>query len=290
MTIFVLFLGAGCFSLVLVGVLLVWLVRKVAQQPKPEPRDAWSSGPASAADASAGAPGASEGASTATPDSAPPVDRDEWEGSFWEVQQPVPVRARLRLRYVDGAGSKTDRSVEVRQFGGLDGTTLLIGRCLLRNATRTFRTDRILECVDEETGEVISDVRSYLTRKYQGSPERSRDALLEGEYDTLRILLYVGKADGQLRAAEKAIIRDACVAIAKDSRLTPESIGELLASMQVPTLHAFKMAVGRLASRDQSSRSLVLDASRRIVGTQKTIKPAEQEALEYMREQFGTAG
>ncbi len=283
MTTFLLFLGAVCFSFVVLGALAIWFVRKVVLQRAPQAKAARSAGAESAAEAA-------ERAGGATTDSTTPVDRDASEGSFWEVEQPIPVRARLRLRYVDGAGKKSERAVEVRQFGRLDGTTMLMGRCLLRNATRTFRTDRIIECVDEETGEVISDVPAYLTHKYEGSLERSRDALLEGEYDTLRILLYVGKADGQLRAAEKSIIRDTCVAITKDSRLSLESIGELLASMDVPTLQSFKLAVGRFASRDQDSRTMVLDASRRIVGTQKTIHPAEQEALDYMRERFGTAG
>jgi len=89
-------------------------------------------------------------------------EEDEWEGSFWEVEQPHPTNARLHLRYVDGAGQQTERTVDVRQFGAFGPSCLLIGHCNLRNATRSFRTDRIQSCVDVETGEVVSDVRSYL--------------------------------------------------------------------------------------------------------------------------------
>jgi hypothetical protein len=146
----------------------------------------------------------------------PDIDKDNWEGSFWEVQDPFPVKASLRIDYEDGAGKKTERVVDVRQFG-IDGYgNLLIGHCLMRNATRTFRTDRIKRCIDEETGEVVDDVFAYLRAKYESSPEHARDRLYEEEYDTLRVLLYVGKADGQLRAAEKAIIRVACRALAND--------------------------------------------------------------------------
>jgi tellurite resistance protein len=214
------------------------------------------------------------------------IDKDEWEGSFWEVAQPLPAKARLRLNYTDGAGRKTERTVDVRQFGAVGPNTLLIGHCNMRNATRTFRSDRIESCVDEETGEVISDVRTYLQTKYDQSPDRTKDQLLEGEYDTLRVLLYVGKADGQLRAAEKAVIRDTCVAITNDSRLTVDNIDELLASMDVPTLQAFKLAVGRLAKRDQAAQALVMTAAEKIVATQKTVHQAEQEALDYMKKRF----
>lgn len=159
-----------------------------------------------------------DGGSTHAPQ--PQIDQDEWEGSFWEVTQPLPAKARLRLKYTDGAGRKSERTVDVRQFGAMGSNALLIGHCHMRNATRTFRSDRIGSCIDEETGEVLSDVPAYLQQKYDQSPDKTRDLLLEGEYDTLRVLLYVGKADGQLRVAEKAVIRHTCIAIANDSRLT----------------------------------------------------------------------
>jgi hypothetical protein len=215
------------------------------------------------------------------------TDKDEWEGSFWEVTQPLPAKARLTLKYTDGAGRKTERTVDVRQFGAIGSNTLLIGHCNMRNATRTFRSDRIDSCIDADTGEIVSDVRAYLQTKYDQSPDRTKDLLLEGEYDTLRVLLYVGKADGQLRAAEKAVIRETCVAITNDSRLTDETIDNLLASMDVPTLHAFKLAVGRLAKRDQAAQLVVMTAAQKMVATQKAVHQAEQEALDYMKKRFG---
>ena len=216
------------------------------------------------------------------------IEKDEWEGSFWEVAQPLPAKAKLKLKYSDGAGRKTERTVDVRQFGAIGPNTLLIGHCSMRNATRTFRSDRIESCIDEETGEVISDVRTHLQAKYDQSPDRTKDLLLEGEYDTLRVLLYVGKADGQLRAAEKAVILETCVAITNDSRITGSAIDDLFATMDVPTLQAFKLAVGRLAKRDQAAQTVVMAAAERMVATQKAVHQAEQEALDYMKKRFTT--
>jgi hypothetical protein len=214
------------------------------------------------------------------------TDKDEWEGSFWEVTQPLPTKAKLRLKYTDGAGRKTERTVDVRQFGALGSYTLLIGHCNMRDATRTFRSDRIESCIDEETGEVVSDACAYLQTKYDQSPDRTKDLLLEGEYDTLRVLLYIGKADGQLRAAEKAVIRETCIAITKDSRLTDNTIEELFINMDVPTIQAFKLAVGRLAKRDMAAQAVVMTAAEKMVATQKTVHQAEQEALDYMKKRF----
>lgn len=213
-------------------------------------------------------------------------DKDNWEGSFWEVQQPFPAKSTLRIKYEDGAGKQTERVVDVRQFGTDVNGNILIGHCRMRNATRTFRTDRIKRCIDEETGEIVSDVFAYLREKYDGSPERTRDTLIEEEYDTLRVLLYVGKADGQLRAPEKAIIRETCRALANDSRVTDSMIDEIFSSLEPPTLHAFKLAVGRIGKTEATARALLLKAAEDMVATQKTVHPAEKEALEYMRKRL----
>ncbi len=213
-------------------------------------------------------------------------DRDNWEGSFWEVQQPFPAKATLRIEYEDGAGKQTERVVDVRQFGTDVYGNILIGHCRMRNATRTFRTDRIKRCIDEETGEIVSDVFAYLREKYDSSPERTRDTLIEEEYDTLRVLLYVGKADGQLRAPEKAIIRETCRALANDSRITDAMIDEIFSSLDAPTLHAFKLAVGRLGKREATARTLLMKSAEDMVATQKTVHSAEKEALEYMRKRL----
>lgn len=214
------------------------------------------------------------------------IDKDNWEGSFWEVQEPFPVRATLRIVYEDGAGMKSQRVVDVRQFGADIYGGLLIGHCRMRNATRTFRTERIKQCIDEDTGEIIDDAYAYLLAKYKSSPEYIRDKLLEEEYDAIRVLFYVGKADGQLRAAEKQVILGACQSLANDSRLTEAHINDMYAEMDLPSIQAFKMAVGRLAKRGPDICSNLINAAEDIIATQKTVHPSEKEALDYMRKRF----
>ena len=214
------------------------------------------------------------------------VDKDAWEGSFWDVQQPFPVKATFHIIYIDGAGNKTERTVDIKQFGALLGTNLLIGNCRLRSATRTFRTDRIQQCVDVETGEVIEDVAEYLRTKYELSPEYSRDQLRVDEYDVLRVLLYVGKADGVLRASEKVIIRDTCRELVGDARMTDEMIDELFKNLSVPTVQAFKLAIGRLNTKSAILKSVVFSAAEKMIATDKKIHQSEQEALDYMRKKW----
>lgn len=213
-------------------------------------------------------------------------DTDSWEGGFWEVQRPFPANATLRIEYEGGTGKRTERVVEVRQFGVSLYGNILIGRCRMRNATRTFRTDRIKRCADEETGEIIGDVFAYLREKYDSSPERSRDALYEEQYDGLRVLLYIGKADGQLREPEKIIIRETCRALASDSRITDAMVDEIFSSLDIPTIHVFKLAVGRLAKNEVATLTLLMKTAEDMVATHRSVHPAEREALEYMRKRL----
>jgi hypothetical protein len=106
---------------------------------------------------------------------------------------------------------------------------------------------------------------------------------LKLEQDILRVLLYVGKADGQLRAPERSVIGSALMRLGSKSIDNPAEIDGLLANIEVPTKHAFKLAVGRLSRRDPSILQGTLSAARQIVATQKAVHVAEQEALDYLQ-------
>ena len=60
----------------------------------------------------------------------------------------------LLLDYLDREGNKTSRVV-LPQDDNEDDCRHLYAYCTLRNELRTFRVDRIIRCVNEETGEVL---------------------------------------------------------------------------------------------------------------------------------------
>lgn len=183
--------------------------------------------------------------------------------------------------------------MDVSEVGvGVNNNTL-IGRCRLRNEMRTFYLHHIRSCFDEETGEVVGDVYSYLRKKYEQSPNYAVDEpnyavdeLLANEYDALRVLLYVGKADNVLRAAERAIIQETCRTLAGDSHIDDKMIDRLFKDIELLTERAFKLAVGRLAKRSPETKAVVMNAAERMVATDKKIHPAEQAALDYMRKKW----
>lgn len=216
-----------------------------------------------------------------------PSALDSFEQEYWSIDEPCAVTARLRFEYTDAEGRLSEREVDVREFGrGPNGKTYILGHCALRKDVRTFRTDRMEDTVDLDTGEVIIDVKRYLKTRYQASPAAGADVLLAEEFDALRVLLYIGKADGRLTAAEKAIIRDAARALRPSSKLTDEAIDMALRNLDVPTLAAFKVAVGRVSKAGERQKSAMVDAAKKMIATQKTVHPAEADALAYMERRF----
>lgn len=203
-------------------------------------------------------------------------------GEFVDAKPAFPVKAVLRFKYIDRNGEQTERTVDVKEVGtGISGN-MLVGRCRLRNAMRTFYLYRIQFCFDEETGEIISNIYDYLHEKYEKTPDKMLQKLISDQYDAMRILLYVSKADGVLRAAERAIIRDTCRDMANESNITDRMIDNVFRDIGLMSEKTFKLAVRRLAKASPNIYEKTLSASVKIVATDNKVHPAEQAALDYM--------
>lgn len=217
-------------------------------------------------------------------------DKDAWEGGFWEASEPRPLKARLQFDYTDGEGNKTSRSVVVREFDNMLYSGILLGHCEMRNANRTFRFDRIQNCVDLDTGEAISDVRTFLNEKYENSPERSVDLLVSDYLDVLKVLYFIAKADGQYRQDEKEVISSFIRELIRDERVSAAMLDGVLTEIGVPTLQAFKLAIGRVMKSGQVDPRLLEKCCKDIVATQATVHPAEEGALAYISKKRAAMG
>ena len=74
-----------------------------------------------------------------------------------------PVQAVLCFTYKNDKGEDTERVVEVNHVKtSNDGARLMVGFCRVRKDIRSFRLDRIVTCLDAETGDAIPDVYRFL--------------------------------------------------------------------------------------------------------------------------------
>lgn len=214
-------------------------------------------------------------------------DDGAYEGSFWELETLYSSDAVVEIDYTDYYGDQTRRIVNISAFGKDDGVGYFTGFCQLRQRPRTFKFDRVTCCVDVASGEVIIDLHDHLIRRYANSPHKALDIMQTDNTDILRVLFYVGKADGSLRASERSIILATCHRFTGDTRITDEMLQKCLKSMDRPSLNAFKLAVARLMRTPLDKRAWLIDAAERIVATQKTAHPAEREAVTYLMDHLG---
>lgn len=201
------------------------------------------------------------------------------------TKEPADTIATLHIRYCASDGRLTERVVSVTAFDSL----IMSGLCHLRRQQRSFYYDRTRTCFDVNTGEIITTPYEYLQNAYGQSVWHSLDLITEPNSPILDILLYVAKADGQLRAPERKVITAAGKVFSSDLRITEEHMKHQLASLEVMNLNAFKLAIGKFnKANDDAAKRKLLAASRAIIGTQKTVSAGEQEALDYMAERFAT--
>lgn len=193
--------------------------------------------------------------------------------------RPPNTITTLTICYEDFGGEITQRGVSVTDFD----EEQMDGFCHLREQRRTFRYDRVLSCVNANTGEVVSNINEHLMSHYKQTLRYTLDLLYRNHPDALKLLLYVAKADGQVRAPELKVIAGFLKVLTRDFRIDETAARELLYAFDAPSLHGFKVSAGKVASRGNPSttRSLLL-ACRAIVNNGKTVTAVEQEALDYL--------
>ncbi len=214
------------------------------------------------------------------------TDKDAWEGTFYDGEDPKKVSAYLQIDYVDGEGKETSRSIRVRQFDDRLYGGMILAHCEMRDSSRTFRYDRVKSCVDLETGEVVHDLSKYLNDIYNKSPEKTLDILYDDFIDVLKVVLFVAKADGQYRKEEKEVVSKYLCSLTKDDRLTIDMLDDVFQRMEFPTLHAFKLAMGRIIKTETVDLYVLKSCCKAIVATQKTVSASEQEALDYLEKKI----
>lgn len=214
--------------------------------------------------------------------------KDSWEPWDFDRATMMRVAAAVQFDYVDRNGQETSRKVDIQSIAtnGRDDY-IVVGYCWLRFGRRTFRTSAISSCVDNETGEVISDIVEFLREKYVTTPQAALDSLERERVDVLKVLLFVAKADDRMTAAERAIMLSCCRQITNDERITASEVERLFRGIPIPTLSAFKRAALDIHKNSSIRSQVVFVAVRDMVATDKRTTERERDAIEFLARRWG---
>ena len=214
------------------------------------------------------------------------TNEDQWEGSFWEAPVALSTRKSVKLHYQDATGSRTQRDVAIRSFEPDNPKGLIIGNCALRNATRTFRYDRMQRCTDLETGEIIPDLRAHLNDLHAASPAGLAGRLIDAHRDLLHVMFYVAKADGSVRAAEIEVIAQLCQEASGNTAIDADVVKQARGAIDEMNVRGFKAACKRIQTASELQYEQCFESAKKIVATQKTVHPNETAALAVMESLF----
>jgi len=228
-------------------------------------------------------------------------DKDSFEGWFYEdVYDYIDCKKTFKLKYKDAKGKVTNRTIDMYRLGEISEGFFILAYCRLRNENRTFRTDRMLECIDMETGECISDIKQYFSDLYYNSEqykeikewrEKQEEKAIQEEYYEefmqkyavlLKVLMYIVRCDGTFNQREKAIVREIFENLENNNELmTDKMLNRIYKNVDMPSYKSFQHSVSKLLN-DKSIGIDLLQITKNIIATQKNIHENEEQVLKYL--------
>lgn len=209
-------------------------------------------------------------------------------GEFYEAEF-SPFNARLEFTYTNQKGITVARQVDVKEIAFTQSGGWITGYCHLRKEQRTFRMDRIKECFDLESGEIINDLKDSLERRYLESPYGQYKRVANKHALAIEILIALSKLDGALRAKEKNCIID-FLRLVDDFNEETESIlfKELFKGVGAYTIRKFMDRCRKMANSDadQDYKNELIAAAESLVASEKTKHADEIKAVEYLRDKL----
>jgi uncharacterized tellurite resistance protein B-like protein len=213
---------------------------------------------------------------------------EEWDYMGAEVASTgKELTRRLKIRFTDKDGQKTEREIDTKRFLADDKDGVLQAFCHLRQANRPFRLSRVSHAVDLDTGEVLQDLPAWLAAQYANTPRGQADAFIDAHGDALSALLFVAKADGAFRQAEREHLAEFCRGLEAPSGEVVEVVVGDVGGWAVPSAIAYGKALRGAAGKPEAYRQSILDTARKMVDSDKTAKDDETKALGRMAKELG---
>lgn len=180
----------------------------------------------------------------------------------------------IGILYRDTRGQVSERVIRCREVLQSGRYHYINADCLLRNAPRTFRLDRIEEVIDYSTGEVLADVGRFFSIYWEEQasdlqPRLSQSATLAPTSDNpriaacfrdgARVLLFLAMSDGHFHEAERRLVIEYGVQRLRRLEtppIDPEGIVVRWVDNHVPTRASALAALGRVSGNPDDGAEL----------------------------------
>ena len=219
---------------------------------------------------------------------------DEEQNDAYErtiISNPTEYRIEFEIEidYQDRNGLETTRQVRVRGYRISDNKKEgeLWGYCYLRNGSRTFYASRMKRLVDLDTGEIHTNIVSFLERKYLNSPSGQLDAIIKKRNAEIGILVYVGRLDNQLRQNKKDVIIDYIMSKEPEARITRDTINNYLKDCGKVSKTMFGRLLTQISTETQADKEELINYASLILMSKKGQKNTEEEkVIDHMKKRL----
>jgi uncharacterized tellurite resistance protein B-like protein len=224
-----------------------------------------------------------------------PMDKDAWDPVPDEYYDPSSPRremkgVELRIRFQDLEGKITERDIATNWYAHnpTTGNGIVHAFCKMRQANRPFALNRIQHAVALETGEVISNLGVYLDSLYSKTPQAAVEQFLSDHSAAIFVLFSFAKADGAMRAKERAVISNWATSLGLANQEHMEELTKQIKGWY-STDHAFWDAVKTLQKQERPVQYLedLWQAVTSIVQSDKTTTELEIKYLKYAADRLG---
>lgn len=184
------------------------------------------------------------------------------------------------IEYVDTAGKASRRLIYINKvFRNANGHIGVNAFCTHRNAFRTFLVDRMRSFIDAGTGEIVSNIETYLFNAAAQSPRAQTENALEKLVDPVMVLSFISRADGSFQKKEKEAIARFVVNQIPDA--SPNVVVKLLNPFS-PSPADFRRSL-RLVKKNHLLHTPILNAVDELERSSKKIDAVKAQAISTVR-------
>jgi hypothetical protein len=195
---------------------------------------------------------------------------DQYIDNYWIPVESKrrKVSARLMLKYRNTKNIISERAFDVEAFSRGDKGYHIHGYCQKKHRNIALSSLGIMEAIDNETGEVIENINSYLEQKYKDSSEQKKDLLFDEYGWAVYSLVYLAGTSGSIVKKERDIITAFIRSIPRFSCLEDEWIDKTIRELYRPGKMEIRNWVKAAIDRG-ADFTLIMDSVGRLSELQK---------------------
>ena len=210
-------------------------------------------------------------------------EKDSWERFDFYSAKMIPGLGRYKINYEDQLGLKTERIIKVKRVHESFGKFAIDAHCELRDSHRCFIDERVKKAINIDTGVIVESLALDAIAQFKDSGEGRALEAIDKEWVGMAILVFIAKADGQMRKEERFIIAEYLKNRCSNIKFDEFELDSAIKAIGDMGYKEFKRMINDIKKAGEvENLKLIFESAKKVVETQKVVDPMEKLALEFI--------